>query len=134
MAFTAKQQKFIELFDGNGTKAAKEAGYSGNDVALANTARNLLRNTEIAAAIRERQNKKINPLIATREERQAFWTSIMKDPAFEPRDRLKASELLAKSEGDFIERIEHSGKIGLESLVLGSLDDASPKETTRLEK
>jgi len=46
--------------------------------------------------------------IADREERQGFWSSVMRDDAQQMRDRLRASDLLAKSSGDFIERHEHS--------------------------
>lgn len=41
--------------------------------------------------------------IADARERQEFWTELMRDPRIEPKDRLKASELLAKKHGDFID-------------------------------
>ena len=44
-------------------------------------------------------------MIASREERQTFWTAILRDPETELRDRLRASELLGRSEGDFLERV-----------------------------
>lgn len=43
---------------------------------------------------------------ATRQDRQRFCTAIMRDDKIPMRDRLKASELLGRSEGDFIERRE----------------------------
>lgn len=46
--------------------------------------------------------------IADREERQRFWTMAMRDDAQLMRDRLRASDLLAKASGDFVERHEHS--------------------------
>lgn len=55
--------------------------------------------------------------IANRHKRQEFWTKIMdgeigtqadgRPPHIS--DRIKASELLGKSEGDFIDRVENSG-------------------------
>lgn len=39
--------------------------------------------------------------IATVKEIQAFWTEIINDPTHEIKDRLRASELLAKSRGAF---------------------------------
>lgn len=42
--------------------------------------------------------------IATSRERQEFWTAVMRgDPGYEAemKDRIKASELLGKTQGDF---------------------------------
>jgi len=58
--------------------------------------------------------------IATRAERQAFWTAVMLDPKERTADRLKAAELLGRSEADFVERLQHEGKLTLEQLVLAS--------------
>lgn len=55
-------------------------------------------------------------MIATREKRQELWTKVMNAEGVEMKDRLRASELLGKSEGDFISKIEHSGNFDLESL------------------
>lgn len=117
---TAKQQRFVDVYDGNGTAAARAAGYSGDDNALAQAARALLRNTQIAAAIRERQNAQMRPHIATREERQAFWSQVLRDGEQSMSDRLRAAELLGKSEADFVQRVDHSGTVTLEQLVVGS--------------
>lgn len=45
-------------------------------------------------------------------ERRRFWTSMMRDEGAEPKDRLKASELLGRAGGDFVERREVSGPDG----------------------
>ena len=37
----------------------------------------------------------------------------MKNPELDYKDRLKASELLGKSEGDFLDRVENSGEVKL---------------------
>lgn len=105
---TTKQRRFVEVYDGNGTAAAREAGYAGDDHTLANVARNLLRNAEILEAIRARENAELSPLIASRLERQAFWTSIMRDEEKGLQERLRAAELLGKSEADFTEKLEHT--------------------------
>ena len=49
----------------------------------------------------------MQPVIATRDERQKFWTDVMNSSSEEMRDRLKASELLGKSEADFTENRNH---------------------------
>jgi len=119
MALTVKQQKFIEFYDGNGTDAARKAGYKGSDGVVGVTAFNLLRNPKIRKELDSRNKNKTSRIIASREERQEFWTKTMNNPNVDMRDRLKASELLGRSESDFMEKIEHSGAITLEILLCG---------------
>ncbi|MGI6075498.1 MAG: terminase small subunit [Pyramidobacter sp.] len=108
---TTRQRRFVDAYDGNATAAALAAGYS------AKTAQRMgsenLSKPLVAEAIRARERKRASSAIATREERQAFWTATMRNVRAEMRDRLKASELLGKSEGDFIERQELTGANGL---------------------
>lgn len=110
---SVRQQKFADLYEGNGTQAARLAGYSGSEQALGKTAHDLLRNPKIQQAIQGRQDTETRPLIAARHNRQAWWTQVMNDPDTDMRDRLRASELLGRSEGDFLERVEHGGQVAL---------------------
>lgn len=107
---TEKQRKFVEAYmgkaNGNATEAARLAGYSGNRVTLEAMGRENLGKPRIAEAIKNRQSN--DPLVATREERQKFWTDVMNDKAEDMRNRLRASEILGKASGDFIERIDHT--------------------------
>ena len=100
---TAKQQRFVSAYDGNATEAMIAAGYSAKSAA--SNVDKILKNTEIQAAIQNREKERNSAAIATREERQRFWTAILRDPETELRDRLRASELLGRSEGDFLERV-----------------------------
>ncbi len=102
MGLTTKQKRFVECFDGNATEAMIAAGYSAKSAA--SNVDKILKNTEIQAAIQNREKERNSAAIATREERQTFWTAILRDPETELRDRLRASELLGKSEGDFLEK------------------------------
>ena len=99
---TAKQQRFVSAYNGNATEAMIAAGYSKKSAA--SNVDKLLKNTEIQAAIQNREKERNSAAIATREERQTFWTAILRDPETELRDRLRASELLGRSEGDFLEK------------------------------
>ena len=45
-----------------------------------------------------------------RIQRQIFWSDIMRNESLPIRDRLRASELLGRSEGDFLERVDLSGE------------------------
>lgn len=110
-----KQRKFVDAYmgeaAGNATEAARLAGYKGNDVTLGQVGAENLKKPQILAAIEEIQND--SPLIASREERQQFWTSVMRgiEPDAAMGDRLKASELLGKSGADFVQKHEVEAKI-----------------------
>ncbi len=100
---TARQKAFIAAYSGNASEAARQAGYSPKWADKFGP--NLIgKNREIAAAIREREEKRVNSLILSREQRQVFWSTVVQDEDADMRDRLKASELLGRSEGDFLEK------------------------------
>lgn len=101
---TAKQQAFVDAYAGNATAAAMAAGYSPKTAR--SQGQRLLTNDDIKDAIKARETQRIAPAIATRQERQEFWTSVLRDENEAMKDRLKAAELLGKSEGDFLERVE----------------------------
>lgn len=121
---TKKQQLFVDAYDGNATSAAITAGYSKRS-ARSIGAENLTR-PHVIKAIDDRASKHRSDIIADRKRRQAFWSGIMegeiKDDVVvgsgESRqaiqipqkmmNRLKASELLGRSEGDFLDRQELS--------------------------
>lgn len=129
MGLTPKQQAFVDAYTGNGVEAARSAGYTGDAKTLAVTASRLLADAKVADAI-ARRNAVVQQVrneaaavagrIATRAERQAFWTAVMASDKERTADRLKAAELLGRSEADFVERLQHEGKLTLEQLVLDS--------------
>ena len=101
---TPKQKRFIELYSGNAAEAARLAGYS--EKTAYSIGQELLNKPEIMERIQERESQRLSEAIANREERQIFWSSIMRNTEEKTADRLKASELLAKSNGDFLERVQ----------------------------
>jgi len=123
--FTVKQQRFIDFYDGNATQTAIKAGYSAKTAKCVGYEN--LTKPHIAAAIASRETKRSAPAIADRQERQEFWTAMFRgktttkiatgkgddkaveeiQPAFT--DRLKASELLGRSEADFTDKIQPVG-------------------------
>ena len=115
---TTKQQTFVDCYAGDIKEAAKKAeityGY----------ARNLMTKSDILEAIRNRQDTEIRPKdIADRQERQAFWTEMMRDTNEEAKDRLNASQLLGKSEADFTENLSHKFPEGCGVMLLvGQVD------------
>lgn len=103
---TSRQRLFCEAFaanGGNALQAATEANYSRPDPEGAR----LLGNARIRKAIDRMREAETESKIATRQERQMFWTSVMRgeDPTADIKERLKASELLGKSQADFLDRV-----------------------------
>jgi len=107
---TAKQRRFVDAYAGNATAAAIAAGYSPK-TAHSIGAENL-RKPEIEKALKAREDKGMGAAIANRQQRQEFWTGVLRDKEQAMRDRLKASELLGKSEGDFLERVDLASSDG----------------------
>jgi phage terminase small subunit len=112
---TPKQKRFVAAYEGNATEAALKAGYS-KKTAYAQGQR-MLKNVEVKAAIKAREDKRVGKIIAPREERQTFWSSIMRNKKAKMFDRLRASELLGKSEGDFLDKVQVGGFDGKEIVV-----------------
>jgi phage terminase small subunit len=124
-----RERKFVERFmaSGNATKAAQQAGYSKRTASQIGY--HLLRKVQIQQAIVERAQS--DPAVWTRAERQRFWTDVARGAGLfakaSLRDRLKASELLGKSQADFVERIEHTGKLTLlEEALTASRQTGAP--------
>ena len=122
---TVKQQRFVDYYDGNATQAAEKAGYKNpRQMGSEN-----LSKLDIQHALKTRENRRREGHIADREERQAFWTKILRGKETQPAvvgtdgkgnsivadippkmcDRLKASELLGKSEADFTDKLGVGG-------------------------
>jgi phage terminase small subunit len=117
---SVRMRKFAAVYDGNGAAAAELAGYKGSRATLAQQAYRLLRDPDIRALIDAREEGSFARLTLSRVERQELWSEIAADPEANTKDRLKASELLGKSEGDFTERLEVKGELTLEALVLAA--------------
>jgi len=85
---TVKQELFISHYlanGGNGTAAAREAGYKGSDETLRSTAKENLTKPHIKAEIEEAQNKLKEQLHATALDKRAMlWASAKKAFADEP--------------------------------------------------
>ena len=86
--------------------ASRKAGYKGDNLRHIGYM-NSLRFKKIIEARTKELNKKITKnTIAELETIQEFWTTVFSDDNEDMKERLKASELLARSKGGFIERRE----------------------------
>lgn len=104
MKLTERQKKFIDYYiqTGNATESCRLAGYKGNN--LDRLGYENLRKLEVF--IKPRINELDLKRTASLEDIFKFWTKTMNDNDTKTNDRLKASELLAKSQGAFIEKVE----------------------------
>lgn len=100
-----RQRRFVELVMGecvgNATESYCRAYQTKNRKVAAVEGHKLLRKPNVRAAIDARIRK--DPRVATREERQALWSEFMRDGEKHDAIRLRGSELLGKSQGDFVE-------------------------------
>ena len=112
-----KQKKFINFWNGNKDNTAKLAGYKAFHCAGLRA----MKNATICSCIEFQRRNEEKPEILNRQERQKFWSDVMTGEIKEKsvdkngnvvehpqkmQDRLKASDLLGKSEGDFILRVK----------------------------
>lgn len=96
-----RKRAFCEayLVSGNATDAAIKAGYSTRTAR--SIGQRLLTNVDIQEYLEQRNQEISETNTAQIEEIREFWTSIMRDCKSKTADRLKASELLAKTYGAF---------------------------------
>lgn len=112
---TEKQKKWIDYYKAGhtATEAAMLAGYKAKDYNSYGSigSENL---QKLARYLQEREKVLEQPRIADMEEINRFWTSIVRDEEQSTKDRLKASELRARASGAFLDRVEHSGEVGVQ--------------------
>lgn len=111
VALTAKQQAWIDYYKQGKTaaEAARLAGYRGTNHDVIG-AQNLVKLSE---HIKDRDAVLEKPRIADMQEINEFWTKIIRSDEEKTVDRIKASELRAKAAGGFVEKVEHSGTVGM---------------------
>lgn len=108
---TERKRRFVLAFAEHGfaRQAAVDAGYAPKHADI--QAAKLMKDEGVAAAIAALRDATVSEKVATITELREFWTQGMRDANAEMKMRLKASELLGKSMGAFLERVEHSGKV-----------------------
>jgi len=106
-SLTEKQRRWVEAYmgeaKGNGTEAARLAGYKGNRNTLSEVGHKMLKLDTVRAAIDERIAE--DPLVSKRHDLLRFWSEAMRGE-HRGLDRLKASEYLAKAYGMFTQKID----------------------------
>jgi len=106
-----RQRAFCQYYaaDPDGTAAAIKAGYSKRTAAA--IASENLRKPELLDFIKELQAEAEAARVADLVEVKRFWTETMRDEEQRVEFRLKASELLAKSSGEFVQRVDLTAQV-----------------------
>ena len=97
---TDRQQRFVDVYDGDIKSASGKSGLSYG------YCRRLVTKGNILSAIKDRHKGARSLRIASREDREKFWTDVMEDPTNDMKDRLKSSELLGRANAHFTDKIQ----------------------------
>lgn len=124
---TEKQRAWIDYYKAGetATNAARLAGYKAkDDNAYQSIGSENLR--KLADYVSDRDELLDRDRVADMAEINAFWTDTMRNDKADIKDRLKASELRARSIGAFIERREI---VGAQTITVKLLDDDEMTDT-----
>lgn len=105
---TEKQKRFAEAYKACGvaSQAYREAGYTCKTDRVAEAAAcRLLRNVNVKQYLAELEADIRQEAIADMQEINRFWSETMRDKDIDIKDRLKASELRARVQGAFVDRV-----------------------------
>jgi phage terminase small subunit len=130
-----KQKMFADsyILTGNATQSYIEV-YNCTYANAMSSSSELLRNPKvkkyIASINRTIDRKTKNNKIAEMKEVKEFWTTTLRDETKEMKDRLKASEMIAKTNGAFIEKVVHSGSVAMPNIVIKKTDKTQDETDT----
>jgi len=97
-ALPEAQRSYVMAYDGCARETCEKLGMNWFTVSKYSARRSIRRALTLRAA-----EEDLPDLIASRQERQIFWTDTMRN-SIEVENQLKASQMLGKSEADFIDK------------------------------
>lgn len=110
---TPQMEMLIEAFDPGAAdwkaeflRAGQQVGYQPGYIR-----KKLMNKKEIIRRLKYREEYGMDRSEKTREEVDEFWRSVMNEDEEEMKDRLRASQLLAKAAGLFVHRVEADVKV-----------------------
>ena len=108
---TLKQKKFCEYYvaSGNATQSAIKAGYSKKTAEMISSEN--LRKPYIIEYIKDLTKPSQDKRIADMQEIRQFWTNVVRNEEEDMKDRLKASEYIAKTNGAFIDKVDVNANV-----------------------
>lgn len=110
---TEKQKRFADYYieTANATESARRAGYKQPHVQGSQT----LEKVSVKEYIASKNKVLESDRIADMREVKEFWSNTMRDVEADKKDRLKASEYIAKTNGAFLEKQEISGGLDIKT-------------------
>ena len=122
MKLTPKQQAFADYYiqTGNATEAAIKAGYSKKTAK--ETGYENLTKPHLQQYIAEKQKELESNRMADMTEVREFWTEAMRNAENTMKDRLKASEMIARTSGAFLDKVEMQ-TTGEQTITVTIVDD-----------
>jgi phage terminase small subunit len=130
-----RQKRFADLYiqTGNASESYQRAGYKAKGNVAEAAASRLLRNVKVIKYIAERNKQLESDRIANMEEVKTFWTNTMRNGEADLKDRLKASEYIAKTNAAFIEKQQITGEMQQNVNVQSDLSKLTVEELKELE-
>lgn len=122
---TPTQARFVDAYTGCQKETAKLIGTTEQYAKdLMSKPENAIVRQLIWEKVQREREAITGNIVASRLERLTFWTEVMRTPAFEMKDRLKASEILGKAHMDFVEKhIIEGGPSPVQVGVVRGLDE-----------
>ncbi len=114
MKLTEKQKKFCDFYiqTGDATNSAIKSGYSKKTAYVIGYEN--LNKPHLKNYIKERNDVIASTRIADMIEVKEFWSTTLRNEENELKDRLTASDKIAKTNGAYLDKIEHSGAIDID--------------------
>lgn len=118
---TPKERAFIHAYTtdaaGNGTLAARAAGYKGKAESLKVTASRLLTKANVRAALEKRIEQKEAKGIASAEVRDHLASEWLQDKTLDHATRIQAMRELNRVDGRYSLKLIHSGRLTIEQAL-----------------
>lgn len=129
---TERERLFVDAYmgpaAGNGTEAARLAGYKGSAKVQQVQASRLLSKAIVQTAIAERRQVLESQSIADAKERREVLTTILRAAGEEPNARIRAIDVANKMDGIYIERHEIQATAPMFALPAGLMPSVSKQE------
>ena len=107
---TAKQEEFAKKIAEGMTQAdAYRSAYSTKrmtDKTVWENASRLMADSKVLARVRELRDMAAKPTIMTAQKRKEWLTEVINDPDVDINAKLKATDLLNKMDGEYVQKVE----------------------------
>lgn len=107
---TAKQEKFVQgIIEGMSQADAYRSAYPNqkmSDKTVWESASKLIKNPKVSARLAELREDMMKPSIMSATERLEWLTGLIKDDEVAISDKLKATDIMNKMQGEYTQKIE----------------------------